>query len=138
MTNPEKFTHIYGQVQTQHGIRHSIQLSVAGLVLSLILSACATEAEFFAQNAPTALKTALTRGQFELDCPQATGSVLSQKVTYINGLGMGIRGGGGYEWTEYTIGVRGCGKQAVYETLCRDQDNCNALAQTGRILEGGQ
>lgn len=52
--------------------------------------------------------------------------------------GVGMGGGGGYEWTEYTIGVRGCGKQAVYETMCRDPDNCNAFAQTGRVLEGGQ
>ncbi len=108
------------------------------LVLLIITSGCATEAEFLAQNQPTALKTALTRGQFELNCPQAAGSVLSQKVTYINGLGVGIRGGGGYEWTEYTIGVRGCGKQAIYETFCRDQDNCNAVAQGGRIQESGQ
>ena len=47
-------------------------------------------------------------------------------------------GGGGYEWTEYTIGVRGCGKQVVYETMCRDPDNCNAFAQTGRVLDAVQ
>jgi len=111
---------------------------LAALVLPLIINACATEAQFLAQNSPSALKAALTRGQFELNCPQATGTVLSQKVTYINGLGVGMRGGAGYEWTEYTIGVRGCGKQAVYETMCRDPDNCNAFGQTARVLEGGQ
>jgi len=47
-------------------------------------------------------------------------------------------GGGGYEWTEYTIGVRGGGKQAVYEKMCRDQDNCNAFANTENILQSGQ
>ena len=136
MKNSEKFNTIDSQVQMLSGISHPIRAGLAALVLPLIISACATEAQFLAQNAPSALKTALTRGQFELNCLQATGTVLSQKVTYINGLGMG--GGGGYEWTEYTIGVRGCGKQAVYETMCRDQDNCNAFANTGRILEGGQ
>jgi len=136
MKNSEKFNTIDSQVQMLSGISHPIRAGLAALVLPLIISACATEAQFLAQNAPSALKTALTRGQFELNCPQATGTVLSQKVTYINGLGMG--GGGGYEWTEYAIGVRGCGKQAVYETMCRDQDNCNAFANTGRILEGGQ
>ncbi|MDD1623637.1 MAG: hypothetical protein LUO94_02590 [Methylococcaceae bacterium] len=138
MKNSDKFNRVNGQVQTQFGISHPIRSGLAALVWPLIISACATEAQFLAQNAPSALNTALTRGRFELNCPQATGTVLSQKVTYINGLGIGMGGGGGYEWTEYTIGVRGCGKQAVYETMCRDQDNCNSFANTGSILEGGQ
>jgi hypothetical protein len=104
----------------------------------MMISACVTESQFLAQNAPSALNTALARGRFELNCPQASGTVLSQKVTYINGMGMGMGGGGGYEWTEYTIGVRGCGKSAVYETMCRDQDNCNAFASTGQIIQNQQ
>ena len=138
MKNLEKFNSVNPQVQMRSGLRRSIRVGLAALVLPLIISACATEAQFLAQNAPSALNTALARGRFELNCPQATGTVLSQKVTYINGLGMGMYGGGGYEWTEYTIGVRGCGKQAVYETMCRDQDNCNAFANTGNILQSGQ
>jgi len=130
MKNSEKFNSGNSQVQTRFGISRPIGVGLASLVLPLIISACATEAQFLAQNSPSALKTALIRGQFELNCPQATGTVLSQKVTYINGLGMGMGGGGGYEWTEYTIGVRGCGKQAVYETMCRDPNNCNAFEQT--------
>ena len=138
MTNSEKINNNRSQAQTESCIIRPIRTSLAVLALPLILSACATEAQFLAQNAPSALNTALSRGRFELNCPQATATVLSQKVTYINGLGIGMGGGGGYEWTEYTIGVRGCGKQAVYETMCRDPDNCNAFAQTGRVLEGGQ
>ena len=138
MINSVKFNPIKAQVQTRHGISRAFRIGLAALVFPLIISACATEAQFLAQNAPSALNTALSRGRFELNCPQATGTVLSQKVTYINGLGMGMYGGGGYEWTEYTIGVRGCGKQAVYETMCRDQDNCNAFANTGNILQSGQ
>ena len=138
MTNPEKFNRVATQEQTRQGISRAFRIVFAALALPLIISACATEAQFLAQNAPSALNTALSRGRFELNCPQATGTVLSQKVTYINGLGMGMYGGGGYEWTEYTIGVRGCGKQAVYETMCRDQDNCNAFANTGNILQSGQ
>jgi hypothetical protein len=143
MTNSEKFNSVNSRVQVRSGMCHSIRVGLAVLVLPLIISACATEAQFLAQNAPSALNTALARGRFELNCPLANGTILSQKVTYINGLGMGMGGGGGYEWTEYTIGVRGCGKSAVYETMCRDQDNCNAfgnnaISQTGQILNGGQ
>jgi hypothetical protein len=137
MIPSKKTNHVSNRGQTQLRLIRSIGLYLPALALPLIISACATEAQFLAQNAPSALNTALARGRFELNCPQANGTILSQKVTYINGIGMGM-GGGGYEWTEYTIGVRGCGKQAVYETMCRDQDNCNSFANTGRILESGQ
>jgi hypothetical protein len=139
-TISEKFNRVTIQMQTQQVIRRAFRIGLTALALPLIISACATEAEFLAQNAPSALNTALARGRFELNCPQATGTVLSQKVTYINGLGMGMGmgGGGGYEWTEYTIGVRGCGKSVVFETMCRDQDNCNAFAGNGQIIQNQQ
>ncbi|MDD2738377.1 MAG: hypothetical protein PHR94_05550 [Methylomonas lenta] len=121
------------QAPTRFG--HSLRVCLAVLVIPLILSGCATEAQFLAQNEPAALNTALSRGRFELNCPQASGTVLSKKVTYINGLGVGMGGGGGYEWTEYTIGVRGCGKSAVFETMCRDQDNCNAFAGNNQVIQ---
>ncbi len=73
-----------------------------------------------------------------MNCPEATGTVLSKKMTYINGVGIGMGGGAGYEWGEYTVGVKGCGKSAVYETMCRDSDNCNAFAGNGRILDAVQ
>ena len=138
MNNSEKFNCVNTQVKMRSGLSRSIRFGLTSLVLPMILSACATEAQFLAQNAPSALNTALARGRFELNCPQATGTVLSQKVTYINGLGMGMGGGGGYEWTEYTIGVRGCGKNVVFETMCRDQDNCNAFAGNGQIIQNQQ
>jgi hypothetical protein len=137
MTNSEKFKGVNSQVQIPSDISRAIRVSLAALVLPLLISACATEAQFLAQTQPSALNTALARGRFELNCPDATGTVLSKKMTYINGVGIGM-GGGGYEWGEYTIGVRGCGKSAVYETMCRDQDNCNALAGNGRIQVNGQ
>ncbi|MCX7098640.1 MAG: hypothetical protein NTV43_12140 [Methylococcales bacterium] len=129
---------IYRQLATSSKLNHGVRVAVAALALPVLISACATEAQFLSQNAPAALNTALARGRFELNCPQATGSVLSQKVTYINGIGMGMGGGGGYEWTEYTIGIRGCGKQAVFETMCRDPDNCNAFAGNSGIQQFGQ
>lgn len=75
------------------------------------------------QNQAAALATAQRRAQFELDCPQVTPSILSQKTID------GVR----WEAAEYTIGVRGCDRQAVYLTYCRDPSDCNAIAQTGRI-----
>jgi len=116
---------------------NTIRTGLVTLILPLVISACATEAQFLAQTQPAAVNAALARGRFELNCPDATGTVLSKKMTYINGIGIGM-GGGGYEWGEYTVGVKGCGKSAVYETMCRDSDNCNALSQTGRVLDNLQ
>ncbi|HSN23678.1 MAG TPA: hypothetical protein VLS45_05860 [Methylomicrobium sp.] len=138
MKRSEKYNSVNPQVQTRSSLSSSIRVGLAALALPIILSACVTESQFLAQNAPSALNTALARGRFELNCPQASGTVLSQKVTYINGMGIGMGGGGGYEWTEYTIGVRGCGKSAVYETMCRDPDNCNSFANTGQIIQNQQ
>lgn len=117
--------------------RFNMSTGLVALLLPMVIVGCATEAEFLAQTQPAAVNTALSRGRFELNCPDATGTVLSKKMTYINGIGIGM-GGGGYEWGEYTVGVKGCGKSAVYETMCRDSDNCNALSQTGRILDNLQ
>ncbi len=120
-------------------LKISLRTGLVALILPLVISACATEAQFLAQTQPAAVNTALSRGRFELNCPEATATVLSKKMTYINGIGIGIgMGGGGYEWGEYTVGVKGCGKSAVYETMCRDSDNCNALGQTGRVLDAVQ
>ncbi|MDD5269521.1 MAG: hypothetical protein PHO08_20845 [Methylococcales bacterium] len=129
----DKFNGVNDQEQTQFGISHSIRTGLAMLVLPMIIIACAvTDSKFLAQNAPSAQNTALTRGRFELNCPQASGSVLSQKVSYINGKGIGSEG---YEWAEYKIGVRGCGKNVIYETICRDQDNCSAFVENGMIIQ---
>ena len=83
---------------------------------ALALSACV---DILVQNQPSALRTAESRAKFELNCPDVQSSVLSQKTVE------GIR----FEGTEYTIGVRGCGKQIIYVTYCRDPSDCNALAQ---------
>jgi hypothetical protein len=131
MKNTEKLNaKMNGPVQPRFNGNVPFRAGLVSFILPFILSACATEAEFLAENAPSAQNTALTRGRFELNCPQATATVLSQKVTYINGIAAG-----GYEWTEYTIGVRGCDKQTVYMVACRDRNNCNAFSQTANVLE---
>jgi hypothetical protein len=117
---------------------NAIRTGLVALVLPLVISACATEAQFLAQTQPAAVNTALSRGRFELNCPQATGTVLSKKMTYINGVGIGMGGGTGYEWGEYTVGVKGCGKSAVYETMCRDSDNCNAFSGNSGVINNLQ
>ena len=104
-------------------LRRSVsrQRSVALVTLGLLFtSACVNT---LAQNAPGALQTAQSRARFELNCPNVETTILSQKLVQ----------GWRFEGSEYTIGARGCGREAVYVTYCRDQSDCNALSQTGRI-----
>ena len=96
------------------------RLWTLGVLVMLLASACVN---IMTQNAPGALQTAESRARFELNCPNVTASILSQKIVQ----------GWRFEGSEYTIGVRGCGREAVYVTYCRDQTDCNALSQTGRI-----
>ncbi len=93
----------------------------AALLLGLLLvNACVSP---LVQNAPAAMQAATSRARFELNCPEVQATVLSQKIIQ----------GWRQEGSEYTIGVRGCGREAVYVTYCGAMENCNALSQTGRI-----
>ncbi|SDH90579.1 hypothetical protein [Pseudomonas panipatensis] len=89
-----------------------------------VLSGCMSDQQFLASNQQAALNATTSRAKFELNCQDVTPSVLSSKVTQARV---------GYQHTEYTIGVRGCGKQAVYITYCLNPQTCNAIADTARI-----
>jgi hypothetical protein len=101
-------------------------LRAALLACVASLGGCVTDQQFLAQNQSAAIDATVSRARFELDCPDVTTSLLSSKVTqfaYANNR------------TEYTIGVRGCGRQAVYVTYCLTPDTCNALSDTARITQ---
>jgi len=91
----------------------------------LLVSVAASCTPILQQYQGAALATAQRRASFELNCPQVATTVLSQKTVE------GVR----WELAEYTIGARGCGRQTVYLTYCRDASDCNAVAQTGRVQE---
>ena len=98
---------------------------IFALMMLLVLTGCTSQAQFLASKQPTAIQTAVTRGQFELNCPNATGQVLSQEMTQpaIQGPYMG-----GEERGLFTIGVAGCGQRRVYQVFCPvGGDSCTAL-----------
>jgi hypothetical protein len=71
---------------------------------------------------PTALDFALKRARFDMNCPAATGSVLTSETVQpaLNGpLMMGT------QRAQYTIGVTGCGQRQTVQVIC---------AQGGRWL----
>jgi hypothetical protein len=91
------------------------------------LCGCQTSQAFLDANQAAAIQTADARARFDLNCQEVQTSVLSSKI--INPAPMY----GGIWRAEYTIGVRGCGRQMVYETICLDSHNCNAIADSGNI-----
>jgi hypothetical protein len=95
------------------------------LIAALVAAGCMTETQFLASRQPTAIQSAVNRGQFEMNCPSATGQVLSQEVTQPALQGPIVQG---EERGLFTIGVSGCGQRRVYQVLCpMGGDSCTAL-----------
>lgn len=80
--------------------------------LLLLLAGCQTDAQLLASDQTQAVQVATRRAQFEMNCPAATGTVLSnnllQPVVW-----------GGLERAEYTVGVAGCGQRRTYIVVCQ-------------------
>jgi hypothetical protein len=103
----------------------SKSLTIWTLIGALGIAGCMTEGQFLASRQPTAIQSAVSRGQFEMNCPNATGEVLSQELTQpalqgpiVQGESRGL----------FTIGVAGCGQRRVYQVFCpMGGDSCTAL-----------
>ena len=105
-----------------------VKTSVLPLIAAaLILSGCQSNEQFLAENQDAAMQATMARAKFDLNCPEAEPTLISSKVSQPVAFG-------GYERTEYTIGVRGCGKQAVYITWCLNPQTCNAINDSNSAL----
>jgi len=96
--------------------------SLLVFLTAAVLAGCQSDAQILASEQAVATQTATRRGQFEMNCPQATGSMLSsnllQPVVW-----------GGLERAEYTIGVEGCGQRRTYIVVCQlGSPSCFAAA----------
>ena len=101
------------------------------LVTTVVVAACATQTQMLDSKQDTATQTALTRGKFDLNCPNATAQILSREVTQpaINSPWIS-----GIQRAEYTVGVEGCGKRQTYLVLCpQGGESCFAGDPGGRI-----
>ena len=78
---------------------------------------CATQQQMLQQRQPEAMQTALTRGRFDLNCPTATGTVLSQDFIQPAIQGPWVSG---LQRVEYTIGVEGCNQRTTYVVICQE------------------
>jgi hypothetical protein len=77
---------------------------------------CGTQNQMIAQKQDGAVQTALQRGRFDLNCPGATGTVLSSDFIQPAVQGPWV---GGLERVEYTVGVAGCNQRRTYVVLCQ-------------------
>ena len=94
------------------------------IVLALGVTGCVSQSQFLDNNQGMALQTAVNRGRFDLNCPDATGFVLSREVTQPV-----LQGpvAAGIQRAEYTVGVTGCGQKATYVVVCPEGgDGCFA------------
>ena len=93
----------------------SSSFRLSALIASLVLAGCTTQQQFLQSMQPNAMQTAVNRGQFEMNCPSATPTLISQEVIqpalqgpFVNGI----------QRAEYTIGVAGCGQRKVFVVIC--------------------
>jgi hypothetical protein len=99
---------------------HSI-LTIAATMT--VLSGCNTT-PLTTSLQPMAVSYAVTRARFDLNCPTATGSVLSSETVQpvLNGPLMN-----GTERAQFTVGVSGCDKRETIVVLCaQGGDGCFA------------
>ncbi len=84
---------------------------------AVFVAACATQSQQLASRQPAAIETALERGRFDLNCPSATGTVLSQDYIQPALQGPWMMG---LNRVEYTVGVAGCNQRTTYVVICQE------------------
>jgi hypothetical protein len=110
---------------------------VLGLAVVLAGAGCMTNTKFLTSKQPLAMQTAVTRAKFDLNCPDAQGTVLSQETMQPQVTGA-WGGASGLLRGEYTIGVNGCGKRKTYVVLCPEGGTGCFAAGPGRFLDNEQ
>jgi hypothetical protein len=92
------------------------------LPIAAAVAACGCQTEpLSTAKEPMALDFALKRARFEMNCPDATASVLSKEMIE-SPTGPRVIA---VERAEFTIGATGCGQRSALVVICADQtDGC--------------
>ena len=96
----------------------------------MLTTGCAvTQTQFLDEHQPSALQAALSRARFDMNCPDATGTVISRDVIQPTFLGPYVSG---IQRAEYTVGIAGCGQRTTVVALCPETgSSCYATAPGG-------
>jgi hypothetical protein len=98
-------------------------------LLLMVLSGCQSGPPYIDQMQATAVDMAVRQGSFEMNCPAATGQVLSSQM--LQPLVNTFRWSGP-ERAEYNVGVSGCGKRVSYVVVCPDNGSHSCYAAGSR------
>jgi hypothetical protein len=93
--------------------------------LALVAAAGCQTTDPLQQYEQNAVDTALARAKFDMNCPEATGSVLSSRQIEPISIRFGIAR------AEYTVGVQGCGKRTTMIVMCAE-DGSGCVAGDGQ------
>jgi hypothetical protein len=111
------------------------RIGIGLVVVALLFAAgCESDTKFLDKNQNQAVETALARGKFELNCPEAKSTILSREA--VEPVVTGLYLGGAYPVAraEYTIGVEGCGKRTTFVVVCPDTGEGCLAAGPGKFL----
>lgn len=97
------------------------------------IAGCASQAKFLSENQGPAVQTALSRARFEMNCPAAEATVLSQEVVQPALQGPWVNG---IQRAEYTIGVAGCGQRNTFIVVCPEGGSGCYAAGPGTFHRG--
>lgn len=97
-------------------------LALAGV---FVTAGCQTQQQMVQGTQPMAVQTALNRARFDMNCPSATGQVLSTNVSQPEVQGR-FASAYGVQRMEYTVGVSGCGQRRTYIVVCPQGGGCFA------------
>jgi hypothetical protein len=102
-------------------------ISYTFLALGSILATvgCQTQQQMVQSQQGMAVETALNRARFDMNCPSATGTVLSTNVSQPSVQGR-FASAYGVQRFEYTVGVTGCGQRRTYIVICPQGGGCFA------------
>jgi hypothetical protein len=81
------------------------------------IAGCASQSQFLDNKQPIAIQAAVDRGRFALNCPAATGMIISREVVQPSLQGPFVSG---IQRAEFTVGVEGCGERKTYIVVCPD------------------
>jgi hypothetical protein len=108
------------------------KLSILGAVS--LMAGCASQTQLLDARQGMAIQTAVSRGQFDLNCPSAKGVLISREVVEPAFVGPYV---GGIPRNEYTVGVEGCGKRNTYVVICPQGGTGCFAAGPGNFIRGG-
>jgi len=107
------------------------RIGAAIFAVAVTAAGCVTQQQAVVQKQDGAVQTALQRGRFDLNCPEATGTVLSSDYIQPAVQGPWVQG---LTRIEYTVGVAGCGQRKVYVVMCQEgSDYCFAATPNDRL-----